>query len=85
MADIREVRWVHPGNVVQLLKIRALPNLAAWVVVTGSSLLHTAQAWMPPALKADYVCKTNSEALQCVANVLNSNQKAPVPRRTNSN
>ena len=85
VADIRQVRWVHPGNVVQLLKIRSLPNLASWVVVTGHSFLRTAQSWMPPALRADHVFENQGEALRHVDAVLNTDKKAPVPRRTNSN
>ena len=59
--DTAFVKFAHPLNILHLRKIKSLPNIDYYYLVTQSPLLKLLQIVLKPILKVDKVFKTMKE------------------------
>lgn len=64
VADIRQVRFVHPWNLFELRKVWQIPHLRNWIVVSSSGLLRAMFRALPGSLRPSLVVSTPEEALR---------------------
>lgn len=82
VVDIRRVRLVHPWNLVLLSRLRGLPNLNRWIVVTDSAALRIGFSLLPHAWRPDEIVDDPEAALNSLHQSIfeQRSNKTPAPR-----
>lgn len=68
VVDARKVRFVHPWNLTLLARVRGLPHIRSWTVITSPGFSEGLLKCAPSRIRPDYIVHDVREALVLLDN-----------------